>query len=402
MLLIHPGTQHSFHLARELNRVGILFKFYTGFAFSKDSFIYKISSVMPMLKKRYLGGVHPSQLVSSPLLESISFFLLKLGFNSEMILANKNRIFQNFVPDYALKSADIVIGFDTCSWIISRRCRSLGKPFILEASIGHPVPKNKIFARLISEFPQWKSEIPIKKRKYISYEEEEIANATCISVPSTFVRRTYLMENVPAEKIIVNSFGTDIRAFSAKQYKLYIGKKIRFLFFGSLNARKGLPLLLKAWEHSFLEECELTIAGFGSIPAGILLPKNVINAGTISKEDREQLYHRSDVFVFPSYYEGFAQVLIEAAASGLPIISTINSGAEEIVENGKNGFIIEEGNESQLIKAITFFINNSQQIPEMGSLSRRKAEKFNWGDYGKRWNKALKEILEKNRIENYK
>ena len=389
-MLLHPGTQHSFNLAKELSIRGILYKFYTGFAYAEKSIFFRLSSFFPFLNKRRINGVQSNEIVTFPLLEFVFFLFLKAGVDSEKFLNIKYKIFQRVISEQIILKADIVIGFDTNSWIISRKCKKLGKPFILDASIGHPVPKNEIFEKLLLEFPQWSREIPVKKIKYINFEEEEIANANYISVPSSFVEKTYLTMQVPNEKIIKNPFGTDLSFFTEKNYQMVEKNKIRFLFFGSLNARKGLPFLLKAWEMHFQNiGCELIIAGFGTIPTGIILPKNVINLGIIQKQNRAKLFQIVDVFVFPSYYEGFAQVLIEAAASGLPIISTFNSGAEEIVNDGENGFIIDAGDEDKLKSSILFFILNPDQISQMGSLSRKKSEEFTWKNYGDRWHKNL-------------
>jgi starch synthase len=389
VLLINHGTQHSFHLAKQLNDKKILFKFYTGFAYTERSFYSFFHSFLFFLKRRLIIGVESDKLKTFPFLELFFLALLRIGIKSEFVLYIKSLIFQNLISNDVLLRADVIIGFDTCSWIISRRCKKLGKPFILEASIGHPVPKNKIFNELLYHFPDWGSGISLKKNYFIKYEEEEIENSSYISVPSSFVKSTYISMQVPDKKIVINPFGTNISHFIPKNHGPLIDNKINFLFFGALNARKGLPLLLKVWEQCSNLNCQLIIAGYGKIPKNIVLPSNVINAGSIHKADRIALFHNSDVFLFPSYFEGFALVLLEAAACGLPIISTDNAGAAEIVKNNVNGFIVNVGDELQLFNAIQFFINNPYHISKMGISSRNIAEKFTWEKYGQRWEVLL-------------
>jgi glycosyltransferase involved in cell wall biosynthesis len=165
---------------------------------------------------------------------------------------------------------------------------------------------------------------------------------------------------------------------------------LKFLFLGSFTARKGLPLLLKAWDELDIPDAELTIAGYGKLPASVVLSPNVKNLGTIAKEERQHLFDNADVFLFPSFFEGLAQVQIEAMACGLPVVGTKNSGADELVEEGVNGFIIEAGNSSQLKAAINFFLSSPMKIKHMGIKAREKAEEFSWDAYGAR----LKRILE--------
>ncbi len=98
------------------------------------------------------------------------------------------------------------------------------------------------------------------------------------------------------------------------------------------------------------------------------------------------------MFFFPSYFEGLAQVQIEAAAAGLPIIGTSNSGAEEVIMNGYNGFVIETGNLDQLISSIEYFISNPAEILVMSKRVCERMDFFSWSSYGDRWNEILSKV----------
>jgi glycosyltransferase involved in cell wall biosynthesis len=99
------------------------------------------------------------------------------------------------------------------------------------------------------------------------------------------------------------------------------------------------------------------------------------------------------VFVFPSFFEGFAQVQVEAAACGLPIIGTQNSGAEEIIQDGYNGFIVEPGNIDQLVSAMRFFVKNREKLAVMSAKVRERIDFFSWNSYGNRWKAILETKL---------
>jgi starch synthase len=396
VLIAHPGTQYSHHLVKQLNKHGLLYKFYTGFAIAEKSFVGKLFKLLPAyltekINNRFIDELEGSKLKTQLFIELNAIRKLN-GTNSETVFYKRNKKFQQQIPDKQILDSDVVIGFDTSSWLLAERCKQLGKPFILDVSIGHPKAKETTYANLKLMYPHWQEQVQPKLPALIEVEQKEIELADLIVVPSTFVKKTYTDNGIEASKIKVNPFGTNIEHFAFSNIKKLTTGKIKFLFFGALTARKGLPLLLEAWKGINSNKAELTIAGYGSLPIGIHLPDDVINKGVINKDDRQELFDSNHVFVFPSNFEGFAQVQIEAAACGLPIIGTFNSGVTELVEDGENGLVVPINDKKALVKAINYFIEHPNQISIMGNKIRRKALDFTWDAYGERWEKIIFEI----------
>jgi glycosyltransferase involved in cell wall biosynthesis len=93
--------------------------------------------------------------------------------------------------------------------------------------------------------------------------------------------------------------------------------------------------------------------------------------------DMPDLLGRMDVMVLPSYREGLPRSLIEAAAAGLPIVTTDVPGCREVVEDGVNGFLVPARSSSKLADALRKLINDPALAAEMGSAGRLRAlEKF--------------------------
>jgi starch synthase len=392
VIVAHPGTQYSYKLVRELERHDRLNRFYACIAITTDSLFFKLLSLLPTsitkrLDNRFIAGVPASKVRLSVLLELKALLKLKWGFPSEKVFYERNMRFQELIPDSALTAADAVIGFDTSSWILASRCKRLGIPYFLDVSIGHPIAKENIYRRLFDKYPKWKEQLEVKAQMLVDLERTEIEMASTIVVPSQFVKQTYSDYSVNEKKIFVNPFGVSLEAFSPSEKP--VGPKIYFLFFGSLSARKGLPLLLNVWERLAPNNAELLLAGYGVIPEEVVIPSAVKILGRIEKENRAELFCRSDVFVFPSNFEGLAQVQIEACASGLPIISTFNAGGSEVVEPGQNGFLVSPENETELGNAISFFNNNPSEIRRMGRNSFEISKRFSLEEYGLRWNSIL-------------
>lgn len=397
VLIVHPGTQYAHYLVKQLDKHGLLYKFYTGFAIAEKSFTGRLYKILPAfirekIANRFIESLGSEKLVTNTFIELRAVYALKKQ-HSETVFYKRNKIIQERIPDELILNSDMVIGFDTSSWILAEKCKRLGKRFILDVSIGHPKAKELVYSALQIKYPHWQEQVQSKSLELIALEEQEIELADTVVVPSAFVKKTYTDNGVPAGKIVVNPFGTQMEDFANSNLKKLPQGKIKFLFFGALTARKGLPMLLEAWGLMDTCNAELTIAGYGEIPDLVYLPDNVTNRGVVLKEERQELYETHHVFVFPSNFEGFAQVQIEAAASGLPIIGTFNSGVTELVEDGIDGFVVPTNDVYALIKSLQYFIDNPAQINTMGNRIKEKSIHFTWDAYGERWVKITHRIV---------
>jgi len=399
VLLVHPGTQYSARLASQLQRHGVLHEFHTSLAFSEDSRLASIVGFLPSnwqerLANRRLSGVPRDLLFTKPLYELAALAALQFGKDEQKVLFRRNAAFQRSLSDATINSSDIVIGFDTSSWIISGRARNHGKIFVLDQSIGHPCSFAAVAGRLKKDFPEWIKNIPVKTDEELSREAQEHAAATFIVVPSGFVARTLIENGVDREKIRINPFGTDLLYFKPAALAPPLNP-FRFVFAGSLQARKGLPLLLEAWKTLPAgNQAELWIAGSGEIPASVrpTLAASIHFLGRLPQERLAEVFRQSHVLVFPSYFEGLAQVQIEAATCGLPVIGTESSGCEEIVRNEDTGFVLPTGNLDALRNALLRFIVEPELALRMRERLLVERSNLSWDAYGDRWLNLIHEF----------
>ncbi len=98
----------------------------------------------------------------------------------------------------------------------------------------------------------------------------------------------------------------------------------------------------------------------------------IIFAG--SRDDMESLYPSFDLFVLPSYREGFPRAAMEAAASGLPVIATDIRGCRQVVSHGQSGLLVAIHDPEQLSTAIEELVVDPALRRRMGAAGRRKAE----------------------------
>ena len=249
--------------------------------------------------------------------------------------------------------------------------------------------KERIFSGLRQRFPDWSVSVPQKAPEMVATEQEEHALADLVVVPSEFVKQTLVENGVDEGKIRVIPFGTDLDLFHPPKQREggQSGRPVVFLFVGGLSARKGLPVLLAAWRRLGLTDAELWLAGSGTLPDGesALLPANVKILGPQERPQVAALMRAADVFVFPSFFEGLAQVQIEALATGLPVIGTCESGAGGLVKNGVNGEMTPAGDEHALADAMRRLATDHELRRRMQAAALEQRLELGWTLYGERW-----------------
>lgn len=185
-------------------------------------------------------------------------------------------------------------------------------------------------------------------------------------------------------------------SFESQEISSVKNKKI--IAVGSYSFNKGYDLLLKIWSEieTKFPDWELNIYG------RITKEKLQTEAENLNLKkihffepvfDIQKKYLESSIFVLPSRSEGFGMVLIEAMSCGLPVISfDCPHGPKEIISNGKDGFLIENGNINEFSKKIETLINDENLRQEMGKTAKLNSKKFNAEAIVKCWDQLLKSL----------
>lgn len=170
----------------------------------------------------------------------------------------------------------------------------------------------------------------------------------------------------------------------ALKQQLNIEKKIVYGFVGRLVDRKGIAELYEAFTHVYEKDTNtrLLIVGppeFEQITDKTLVDKFANHSGIImpGRTDNVPLYLSvMDVFVLPAWWEGFGNVLVEAASMGIPVISTYGTGTRDAVSDGYNGILVDVKNTHQLTQAMTELLQNEKKRLEMGRNGVEWAKNF--------------------------
>jgi len=199
--------------------------------------------------------------------------------------------------------------------------------------------------------------------------------------------------NIPEEKVHVIHSGVNLDEFTNKNKKKY-SEDIRdkyginqndlvLLFVGNPFERKGLRYVFEAMAKLKTKNVKLFILGRDDTEPYMKLAKTlgiedkIIFAGLLPGVAK--YFNIADIFVLPTLYEPFGLVILEAMASGLPVVTSKLAGAAEIIEDGKDGFWIENPkNPSEIAESLNRLIEDDNLRNQMGRKAREKAEKHSW------------------------
>ena len=157
--------------------------------------------------------------------------------------------------------------------------------------------------------------------------------------------------------------------------------------------QKGFDLLVEAWEKVAEKhpDWHLHIYGRGDKNSY----KTVSNCHFENAvENINDKYAESSIFVLSSRFEGFGMVIIEAMKCGVPAVSfACPCGPKDIITNGKDGFLVENGNTQKLAERICYLIEHDEERKEMGNHAIETAKKYDINEIGKRWVSLFNNLL---------
>ena len=397
VLLAHPGTQHAPRLAAELAARDCLHGFWTGLSFAETSLVARTVARFGWpgrAASRVCAGVPREALHTRAFHEMAAHLRVRMGGPPEQVFHQRNARFQATVPDHAVQASDAVIGFDTSSWLLADRCRRLDRRFLLDRSIGHPDGLHRALHAITPRYPEWVRSSTVRPAAVCAAEAQEHALAHRIVVGGSFARETLLHAGVPADRIRVNPYGVDWdKSAPPEAGPAGLGRPFRFLFAGTVGARKGVPVLLEAWRAAALPDAELWIAGGIEPRLRSLIPPQpgLRLLGRVPRGRMTALYAQADVFVLPSLFEGFGLVLLEALAAGLPVITTPHTGGADFLPHDQLGQLVEAGSVEALVEALRHWAAHPPARALVRAAAMSLAERYSWRAYGDRWMGILDE-----------
>jgi phosphatidylinositol alpha-mannosyltransferase len=205
----------------------------------------------------------------------------------------------------------------------------------------------------------------------------------------------YINKHFPSTYEIIPN-GIDLNRFSPERALLPELKddKINILFVGRLEKRKGLEYLIKAYRliKPDCPNCRLIVVGPGNrtrhkyekeiAEMGL---SDVIFTGNVDYEMLPRYYKTADIFVAPATgHESFGIILLEAMATGKPVVASNISGYASVITDGSEGILVPPKQEVPLAQAIRILMQNSDLRGQMGQKGLQTASNFGWDKVSRR------------------
>lgn len=254
-----------------------------------------------------------------------------------------------------------------------REAKELGWKTIL-GQIDPGPGEHALVGRLADEFPEWSSFIlPQPPQSYWNDWREECELADEIIVNSSWSAKLLGESGIPTDKMRVIPLAYEGEAPEHHE-KTYKNRPLRLLFLGQAIVRKGIHDLLAAASNLDPKDWHIDVVG-PHPPLPNNLPEAITFHGPSPRSEVSEWYARSDIFVLPTHSDGFAITQLEAMAHGLPVIATLNCG--EVVEEGRNGWIIPAGSPNTLTGLLQKIAGNREQLITMSESARNTLPRFN-------------------------
>jgi glycosyltransferase involved in cell wall biosynthesis len=257
-----------------------------------------------------------------------------------------------------------------------------GIPSIVEIPTWHrDGRKEKPHRRKITELAskargieRWKARLLLERDRFL----EEYQLADLLLVLSETAADTFRVRGFPEEKLFYLPRGVDVERFKPGRRPAHF----RAVFSGALIRRKGIQHVLEAWHRLNLPDAELWLVGYVHDEAKPYLKQfwrdNIRVVGFV--RDPENYLNQGTIHVFPSQWEGSAKVTYEAAACGLPQITTREAG--DVVRDGVEGILVKPGDVNAIAAALEHLHRHPEILQQMGTAARRRVvENFTWDHF---------------------
>lgn len=414
IIVAHPAQQHSYRLAAALKKNRMLRKYITTVYYKKRSF----TAFTAMFLNEHFRAKAVSRRCEELSDRDVKQFceiegLLKLLALNTSVLSRHYRKIKYHTADrfarktarYAIRNkADAVITYDDTSPILFEMLEKKAPDTvrIMDMSAANILYMRQIYEKDIELAPAF--EARLRKERQICWDpvtvartKRELKAAQYFIVPSAFVGKSLQFSGIRAEQIYYCPYGVDINAFPKKEYQENDPgqRPLEFIYVGGVKELKGIFYLLEAFAGIPKDKAFLTVVGKydPSDPDTAPYAESVHFTGTVLHSDIPALLQKADVFVLPSLGDSFALAAIEAASCGLPLIISDNTGVQDLVTDGVNGFTVPIQSAEALAEKIRFFIDHPEQICLMGTNARKMAEQYTWDRYTAAVTEAVSKIM---------
>lgn len=371
VVLTTIGKFHSFDLARELHQRDMLSGIYSGYP------TYKLQNErLPQNLIHSFPYLHVASLLANRLGKKLAVLQKEISWWDHVIL-------DRYVAQ-RLPRCDAFVGLSSSGLLTGRKAQQQGAMYICDRGSSHIRYQDQI---LRDEYKLLGIHGPELDPRRIEREEAEYKQADFVTVPSEYVRETFLERGFSTVKVVKIPYGVNLSRFEP------VGKpnpeRFDVLFVGSASVRKGIHYLLEAFHRLPVTNKQLTFVGMIQPIAKEMIDRylaqgtNIVCLGHMPQPRLKEVMSTHHVMVLPSIEEGLALVQAQAMACGCPVIATTNTGGADLFTDGKEGYVVPI-RDSNAIQERLQYLSEHPEVRERlsGAALARVQSVGGWTQYG--------------------
>ena len=364
--IFSPGRFHVCDLARELDKNGFDVKFY---------------SYVPTKRAEKFGLPHRCN--CSLLIPMAPFLLLaRVIFKKSRWTKRLCSIVQDWISYIVMRKCDVCIAMSGNYILTTKKAKKQGAVVIMERGSKHII-EQKAVLDAIKKY----EDSPVPEFNY-HRELESYQIADYIAIASKHVARSFYKHKYPKKKLFINPYGVDLSMFKPIAE---VEKKYDVIMVGGWSYRKGCDLIVEALKDSnlrFLHVGGIVDLEFPSFP-------HFTHVDSVDQRQLINYYNMAKISILPSREEGLAMVQAQAIACNLPLVGSIDSGAEDLkcmVEYPEYITIVDKYTPECVRNAIEYALEKYNQLGDKVYVGSA-IENLTWTAYGKRYSEFLKDVV---------
>jgi glycosyltransferase involved in cell wall biosynthesis len=388
ILVTHPGRQHSHQLAVALEDAGRLAAYWTGVPARPLTSVPGLRTIVAPLEKHSLLPL-PDDQVQHNLIAPIARRVFEAALPQDMAVDWSHRSQDWFDRWCASRLHEVgaraVVCYENAALHTFRAAIKRGWTTILDAASFHHAWQDRHF-----DYP----ESGAAHARITARKDREIELADYILTVSELARESYIDAGVPRERLASIPVGCDLDRFRSTA-QLTPGAPFTFIFAGHASLRKGVDTLLDA--ACRLEDQDLDFRLWFAGGQEDDLPWHTVASieqlGYLPQEVLADRLREADCLILPSRHDSFGMVVVEAMATGCPVIVSDQVGAKQAVTEGESGWIVPADEADALADHMRWCIEHPDAVRSMGQAAWADASDYSWDAYHRRVVEHLQTIL---------
>lgn len=382
------GVFHHFELARQLDRRGHLERIYSTWPWRRLQ-----REGLPHARVETFPWIHPVELAVQRSGLDWRWATDHLGYLNALAF---DEWLDRRIPATPTTRPDALIAISGAALKAGRHLQQRGGVFLCDRGSSHQRYQEAIVS---AEYRRWGITTPVSDIRDTLREEAIYEVADAITVPSHFAARSFVEQGIPAAKLHVIPYGVRLESFHpvAEPPSLRDNGRFEVLFVGQANLRKGVPYLLEAFARLRHPNKRLRVVGPMQPDLKAVLHKlpqeHVEFLGSLPQARLPQLLSESHVMVLPSIEEGLALVQGQALACGCPLICSTNTGGEDLITEGVEGWVVPILDPGAILDRLERLAADPALQATMRQAALARVQSIGgWDTYGDQWEALLKKL----------